>query len=198
MIATCLRSAAAGLIATLPMTIAMVLMRRALPRREQYPLPPRQITEQFVESVGATDLNETQTQALTAFAHFGYGGAAGGVYGTLVEQGLPANAATGVIFGLGVWSGSYLGLLPALHVLSPATEHPARRNALMIAAHVVWGGALGMLTERWNSKRHNYPPVTHPPHKPRLPWQRASSLQLMNRDRLTIVPGSIDPLPHIH
>lgn len=32
--------------------------------------------------------------------------------------------------------------------LPPATKHPARRNALMIAAHVVFGAALGLLVER--------------------------------------------------
>lgn len=197
MIATCLRCAAVGIVATLPMNIAMELMRRALPRREQYPLPPRQITEQFVESIGADDLSETQTQALTAVSHFAYGGAAGGLYGTLVSQGLPANATTGVIFGLGVWSGSYLGWLPAMHVLTPATEHPARRNALMITAHVVWGAALGMLTQRWLSKRPQYPSVSHPPHPARMPWQHSSNLVPMDRDRLMIVPGKRNRSPKI-
>ena len=49
----------------------------------------------------------------------------------------------GACYGLAVWAGSYLGLLPALGVLKPATEHPVRRIALMIAAHLVWGAALG-------------------------------------------------------
>ena len=38
-----------------------------------------------------------------------------------------------------------MGLLPAAGILKPATEHPARRNALMIASHLVWGAALGAL-----------------------------------------------------
>jgi len=44
-----------------------------------------------------------------------------------------------------VWSTSYLVLLPALRLLRPATKAPPRRNALMIAAHLVWGGALGLV-----------------------------------------------------
>jgi uncharacterized membrane protein YagU involved in acid resistance len=55
------------------------------------------------------------------------------------------NAWTGATFGLGVWVASYLGLMPMLGILRPATRHPARRNALMIAAHLVWGGVLGGL-----------------------------------------------------
>ena len=57
-------------------------------------------------------------------------------------------ALKGAAFGLGVWSVSYLGLMPALGVLNPATEHPGRRNALMIAAHLVWGSATGILFDR--------------------------------------------------
>jgi hypothetical protein len=32
-----------------------------------------------------------------------------------------------------------MGWIPALGVLRPATGHPMRRNALMIAAHFSWG-----------------------------------------------------------
>src|SRR5262249_36443677 len=53
----------------------------------------------------------------------------------------------GTAYGLAVWAGSYLGLLPALGILSPATRHPPRRTALMIAAHVVFGSALGVFTD---------------------------------------------------
>jgi hypothetical protein len=52
-----------------------------------------------------------------------------------------------------VWAGSYLGWLPAAGILSPATEHPARRNALMIASHVVWGAAAGVIVERLSDEK---------------------------------------------
>ena len=32
-----------------------------------------------------------------------------------------------------------MGWIPAFGMLKPATGHPARRNAVMIAAHFVWG-----------------------------------------------------------
>ncbi len=54
----------------------------------------------------------------------------------------PALAGAG--FGLAVWAGSYLGWLPAAGILRPATEHPPRRVALMIAAHLVWGASAGL------------------------------------------------------
>jgi hypothetical protein len=53
----------------------------------------------------------------------------------------------GIACGLAVWTLSYLGWLPALGILRPATEHPPRRTALMIAAHAVCGLVLGVLAE---------------------------------------------------
>jgi uncharacterized membrane protein YagU involved in acid resistance len=57
-----------------------------------------------------------------------------------------------VPFALLVWLVSYLGWIPAANILPPATDQPKRRNALMIAAHVVWGVSLGsvfaLLTDR--------------------------------------------------
>lgn len=138
----------AGLAATLPMTIAMKLMHENLPPEEQYPLPPREITEKVAEEAGVDDdMTEDQHRAATLAAHFGYGTACGIVYG-IASPVLPGSPTARVIgFGLAVWTGSYLGLLPSLGILKSATEHPARRNALMIAAHVVWGAATGLATE---------------------------------------------------
>ena len=46
------------------------------------------------------------------------------------------------MFGLGVWAASYLGWIPGLRILEPATQHPAHRTALMLMAHVIWGVSL--------------------------------------------------------
>jgi len=52
------------------------------------------------------------------------------------------SAAAGASFGVGVWAASYLGWIPAVGLLAPATRHPRHRSALMLAAHVVWGASL--------------------------------------------------------
>jgi uncharacterized membrane protein YagU involved in acid resistance len=138
--------ALSGLAATVPMTLAMEAMHRYLPSREQHPLPPRLIIDEVVEEAGVDrQLDEEDRQRLTWVGHFSYGAAAGALYAPLAGGvGLPA-VADGVLYGLMVWTGSYLGLLPAAGILRPATQHPARRTALMIAAHVVWGATLGTL-----------------------------------------------------
>ena len=62
--------------------------------------------------------------------------------------------ARGALFGLTVWAGSYLGLVPALQLLAPATRHPWRRNVLMDLVEIVADGrsadvfdAVGRLVE---------------------------------------------------
>lgn len=144
-----LRSALAGCAATLPMTVWMLAAQRfLLPERERYPLPPERITRNAAEAAGldAVARNESVLDAATLLNHFAYGAAAGTLYAPL--RAWPASPALkGIALGTVVWSGSYLGLLPALGLLSPATRHPARRNALMIVAHVVWGGITGALAQ---------------------------------------------------
>lgn len=54
----------------------------------------------------------------------------------------------------GVWTVSYLGWVPALGLLTPAGRHPSRRNARMIAAHLVWGTVITAATE-YTRKRPN-------------------------------------------
>ena len=138
-----LQGAIAGLTATAPMTAAMEAGADKLPKRERYPLPPRIITTRIARQVGvAVDEDDDAIKIATIAAHFGYGAAMGAIYSAITPPKY-TGPTTGVAFGLGVWAGSYLGALPALGILTPATEHPARRNLLMIAAHVVWGSALG-------------------------------------------------------
>ena len=147
--------ALAGFAATFPMTAAMTAMHRLLPEHERYPLPPKQITASAAEKTGAeTHLGEAEHQALTAAAHFGYGAAMGALYAPAADKIPLPGAMRGAGFGVVVWTGSYLGLLPALGLLNPATEHPARRNGLMIAAHLIWGAMLGVLVERAGSSRN--------------------------------------------
>ncbi len=143
-----LLGALAGLAATVPMSLAMKLMHEQLPEHEQYPLPPRAVTMEIAEEAGVREhLDEPEREGLTWAAHFAYGAACGAVYAPLAQRsGLPP-ALSGAAFGVAVWAGSYLGWLPAAGIISPATEHPPRRNALMIAAHVVWGVAAGVLVE---------------------------------------------------
>ena len=140
------KSALAGCAATVPMTLVMTALFQRLPPEERYALPPGEITAKLTEEARLENhVDQPTHEALTLASHFGYGAAAGAVYAPLANR-LPLPPLLGgAVFGLALWAASYLGWLPAAGILRPAAEHPARRNALMIAAHVVWGGTLGLL-----------------------------------------------------
>jgi len=137
--------AIAGLAGTVAMTAAMRTMFRALPERDRYPLPPRLITDRVVGPTGVMDaMDEAERRDLTLALHYGYGAAAGALYPAVARKvGGPA-VATGIGYGLAVWGASYLGWIPAMRILTPATRHPRARNSLMLTAHVVWGGVTGV------------------------------------------------------
>lgn len=143
---------AAGLLATLPMMILMVVSHRFLRARERYPLPPHIIMSRLLGGRWgiATSTGKggaAELSVLTMTSHFSYGGACGSVF-ALVERAVPLpGPVKAIVFGLGVWAASYLAWLPAFGILEPATEAPPRRNAVMIAAHIVWGAAAGMLLD---------------------------------------------------
>ena len=161
-----------GLAATAPMTVAMELMHRRLPEHERYPLPPRRITDRVLDATGLGEgLPETRRRELALLNHFAYGAAAGALYGPVARRtGLPP-VASGVLYGLGVWAGSYLGWLPAAGIMPSATRHPARRTALMIAAHVVWGAATGYIASKLDERDQESAMARF---RPTLPQERVS------------------------
>jgi uncharacterized membrane protein YagU involved in acid resistance len=149
----CLLGGLCGGLATWPMTAVMRLLHRQLPAQEQYPLPPRLITMKAAEQLGVKSrLNADERFTITLAAHYAYGAAAGLLYGAIPEKDRWPVAVRGAVFGLAVWTVSYLGLLPGIGLLPSATRQPVRRSALMIAAHLVWGVALSWLTHTLRAK----------------------------------------------
>ncbi len=147
-----LKGGLAGFAATVPMTLVMVAGHSLLPWHEKYPLPPRQIVESVAEHAGVRkQTSETQRQAMTIAAHFGFGAATGGLYAPIASRISIPPVLGGMGYGFLVWLASYMGWLPAAHILPPASDHPARRNILMIAAHLVWGAALALIIQRQES-----------------------------------------------
>jgi uncharacterized membrane protein YagU involved in acid resistance len=120
----------AGFVATMAMTAAMRRLHRKLPAKERYPLPPREIVD------AALDPPSLMAPDLTLALHFAYGAGCGALLAAASPR---LGRITGAVAGGGIWLASYMGWIPALGVLGPATGHPLRRNAAMIAAHFAWG-----------------------------------------------------------
>ena len=125
----------AGFVGTLVMTSAMSRGHRRLPPEDRYPLTPREIVDSTFDKAGIEPTNEAAKDATLA-SHFLYGAACG----ALIAVGDPKpSEGKGAVAGAGVWLASYLGWIPAVGILKPATDHPWRRNLLMIGVHLVWG-----------------------------------------------------------
>ena len=131
-----------------PMSLSMVVGWRLLPGRERYHLPPRLITEEITRRIGVKQrIPEVGLIGLTLFSHFAYGAIFGASYALFEGRMRMHSSLKG---GLALWTGSYLGWLPAVGILTPATGHPWRRNLLMIVAHLIWGVTLGEMLRKLN------------------------------------------------
>lgn len=134
--------ALSGCAATMAMTVAMHRLHRRLPATERYPLLPREIvgslSRERPEPVRPASGDRQATA--TMLAHFGYGALTGALFAAQRHRGV----APGAAYGVAVWAASYLGWIPGARILRPATQHPPRRNALMLAAHLVWGTTLAL------------------------------------------------------
>jgi uncharacterized membrane protein YagU involved in acid resistance len=138
----------AGLVATVPMTLFMLVTQRFLPKRQQYALPPEIIIEELARRTHVRwHMNKKQVEGATLVSHFGYGAAMGTLYGPLGKKLTLPSPVNGVLFGLVVWAASYLGLLPLTGMSESGQSESGRRNLMMIAAHVIWGFTMGVVSE---------------------------------------------------
>jgi uncharacterized membrane protein YagU involved in acid resistance len=124
--------AIAGVVGTMAMTSAMRRLHEKLPEKERYPLTPRELVDSTVEA------EEEKARELTTLSHFAYGAACGALVAAANSY---PRGRDGAAAGVAVWLASYMGWIPALGLLKPATRHPTRRNLLMIGVHLVWGAA---------------------------------------------------------
>lgn len=137
-----IRGALAGALATLAMSVVMLTAGRLRIMGAQ---PPEEIVERGAE---AADLHPTETEENVAasMAHVAFGAVAGVIFALLhriVRP--PAPEIMALPWALVVWAVSYLGWVPALGILPPAPKDRPGRAWTMLAAHLVFGLALGGL-----------------------------------------------------
>jgi hypothetical protein len=146
-----LRGGAAGAAGTVAMSGVMLAAGRAgLVGRQ----PPEAITRTAVERATGVEPRGRTAEVLASLAHLGFGVASGAVYAGLPAPQVVPPVARGAAYGLGVWGVSYLGWVPRLLGALPPAEHDRRdRVAVMVAAHLLYGGVLGGLEARWSGHK---------------------------------------------
>ncbi|MDF3016749.1 MAG: hypothetical protein K0R44_1974 [Thermomicrobiales bacterium] len=140
------RGALAGLVATLPMTAVIGAGRVAGLMGTP---PPVEITENIAEQAGQDpDRQSPEFQTAWLAAHVGYGAACGAIF-SAIRPVLPrSDLVAGLLFGAAVWGVSYISLMPSLNLYPSAEDDSNQRQAVMIAAHAVYGTALASIEHR--------------------------------------------------
>lgn len=143
MIDTLVRGAAAGAVATAAMSALMLAAGRAGLVGEQ---PPEAIVRQAGALTGGEPRGRL-ADALAVAAHLGFGVGTGAAYALLPPSARPV--LRGMAVGQAVYAVSYAGWVPVLGALPHATRDRTARQAVMVAAHLVYGAVLGALDDRW-------------------------------------------------
>lgn len=90
----------------------------------------------------ARRLTTEQRQNVSLVAHFAYGAACGILYAWLSPKVRVSPVIKGGAYASAVWASGYLGWTRIFDLRPSAERTPLRRNAMMIAAHFIWGATL--------------------------------------------------------
>lgn len=98
-----LAGAVAGTLATIPMSLTMITVQRLIPKKEWKTLPPKQITMEIAEDIGAKDLldEEIEKDTVSLVNHFAYGAATGVVYAAVAGNVNSPPLVKGIGYGFG-------------------------------------------------------------------------------------------------
>ncbi|CAN5403283.1 hypothetical protein BH09MYX1_BH09MYX1_13190 [soil metagenome] len=134
------RGAKCGGKATLPMSAYLGAAQMAGFFSSRLPRPVEESPLQSPKVAAMT--NESERSLLTGLSHFGFGAAAGAVFGALRGVGaIPRGMLGGAAFGTALWAVRYAGLLPELSLHAQRKEAPSH-PIVMLSAHWVYGVAL--------------------------------------------------------
>lgn len=128
--------AAAGMWATVLMTGAMAVTKKAGLLGEP---PPRKLTRKMMAAVGLP-LKKRTVDVATVAGHLGYGAGMGALFGLVPRR--SASLWGGLAFGLAVWGASYAGWIPAVGFMRRPSSDRTGRPTAMILAHLVYGATL--------------------------------------------------------
>jgi hypothetical protein len=143
-----LRGAIAGTLATGAMSTLMLGTKRL---GLVGGMPPEKITAKLLDR-GGIGHSGTEQDVLATVLHFGFGAAAGAAFGVVAPRPMIARVPMGMAYGAAIWAVSYMGWVPALGIMPRADRDRRDRQAVMLAAHIVYGSVLGILVGKQRHK----------------------------------------------
>ena len=127
---------AAGLTAGVAATAAKTLAEKFYaPRIYGEPEPQ----ELLGERIAGHRLSYTSGLVATESLHWGFGAAAGAVYGALAEFYPAATSREGANFGLVLMALTHQGILPAIGLSAPTGQQSEREQTSEAASHLIFG-----------------------------------------------------------
>ncbi|HVX93760.1 MAG TPA: DUF6789 family protein [Polyangia bacterium] len=138
------RGAVVGAAATLPMSVVMGAGHEA---KALGAPPPRKISERLIGALGRWPRRARREGASLA-SHFLFGAAAGAAFSPALGRVAtgPARIVIGAVYGAAIWATMYGHVLPALGLMATPGRDRSGRPLVVLAAHLVYGAALGALT----------------------------------------------------
>jgi putative membrane protein len=131
-----LKGALAGLIGGLAGAGAKVLAEQVFPPRVQGQTPPPVV---LAEQMAGRSLPPAQAQTAMHGIHWGFGAAAGAVYGALVEIEPTLGAWRGAAFGLTLNKLTHESILPRMGLSRPKEAQPTQERISEWVTHAVYG-----------------------------------------------------------
>jgi putative membrane protein len=131
-----LKGALAGLIGGLAGAGAKVLAEQVFPPRVQGQTPPPVV---LAEQMAGRPLPPVQQQTAMHGIHWGFGAAAGAVYGALVEIEPTLGAWRGAAFGLTLNKLTHESILPRMGLSRPKEVQPTQERISEWVTHAVYG-----------------------------------------------------------
>jgi putative membrane protein len=84
-------------------------------------------------------LPEAKKPLAGTMIHYAFGASIGGLYGGLATVAPRVTAALGLPFGVVVWLGAHVIMVPTLGLAPPVTRQPALKETLEFVLHLVYG-----------------------------------------------------------
>lgn len=126
----------AGLVAGVAATAAKVLAERLYPPRTHGEPEPQEL---FTERLAGHHLDAGTRHAAAEGIHWGFGAAAGAVYGGLAEFYPAVTSKEGASFGLALMALTHRGILPAMELSAQPEEQSEREHSSEAATHLIYG-----------------------------------------------------------
>jgi putative membrane protein len=147
-----------GLLAAGAMSLAHLLVSDVSPKAEPPAAPKEEDSTVKLASaamrLAGSGLAEDQKPLASTIVHYGFGASVGAFYGAVAQIVPRVTVGMGLPFGVAVWFGAHVVVVPALGLAEPPTRRPVRNEAEEFGLHLLYGFTSELVRRLLHSRRH--------------------------------------------